>query len=82
MIAASVLRARALSGGTAWYAVKSAAADVLVSSPAGRGRAKSRETKSARSPESSISALYIRCVSRFCRRMSNTKAIFGLNATR
>ena len=46
----------------------------------GRFRENSRETNSARSSDSSNSALYIRCSSRFCRRMSMMKAIFGCSA--
>jgi len=47
----------------------------------GRAREKSRERKSARSSDASMSALYIRCCSMFCRRMSKIIAIFGCMAT-
>ena len=59
------------------YASSRSSTDVCASSPAGRGRAKSRDRKSARSSDSSKRALYIRCSSRLPRRMSTMNAMLG-----
>ena len=48
--------------------------------PAGTGRENSRDRNSSRVGDISISALYIRCSSMFCRRMSTMKAMRGLSA--
>ncbi len=62
------------------YAAKiSSTVDADVS-PAGRGRQKRRDTNSARSAESSKSALYIRCRSKLPRRMSTMNASEGFSA--
>ena len=55
-------------------------ADDFVVRPAGRFFVNSRDTKSARSADSSNSALYISCVCRLPRRMSVMNTIFGLSA--
>ena len=70
-----------LSGGDAPNAANNALAVIAVSTFGGRGRENSRDRKSARSVDCSNTALYIRCVSMFWRRMSKMNEIFGFSAT-
>ena len=63
-------------------APNSALADIDDARLAGCGREKSFDRNSARVGDISISALYIRCSSMFCRLMSTMKAMRGFKATR
>ena len=62
------------------YAAKISSMVDFAVNPSGLGRQNSRDTNSARSAESSNSALYIRCRSKFPRLMSTMNAIAGLSA--
>jgi hypothetical protein len=79
-IAASVAFNIGSLGSTAENAPKISTADDFAARPAGRGRDSSFATKSARSDDSSKSALYIRCRSALPRRTSTMKASFDLRA--
>jgi hypothetical protein len=75
------LRSKATaSGSSCWNADRSAPALSRAVVRAGIGRENRRDRNASRVGDISMSALYIRCRSMFCRRMSTMKAMRGFRA--